>query len=90
MKKTKMLAALAALAVFVGSAAHAQEQPDLRKMAQGMKRNQEELRLYTWDTKIVFQSHLCTSCGPQFRTRQFGAFRGCLFGSRRDAHRVRK
>jgi len=56
-KKTKMLAALAALAVFVGSAAHAQEQPDLRKMAQGMKRNQEELRLYTWDTKIVFEAN---------------------------------
>ena len=56
-KKTKMLAALAALAVFVGSAAHAQEQPDLRKMAQGMKRNQEELRLYIWDTKIVFEAN---------------------------------
>jgi hypothetical protein len=50
-----MLAVVAAVAVFAGSDARAQEQPDLRKMAEGMKRNQEELRLYTWDSKIVFE-----------------------------------
>jgi hypothetical protein len=54
-KITKWLAVLAAVAVFAGSNANAQEQPDLRKMAEGMKRNQEALRLYTWDTKIVFE-----------------------------------
>ena len=46
---------LAAVAVFAGSDARAQAQPDLRKMAEGMKRNQEELRLYTWDSQIVFE-----------------------------------
>jgi len=54
-KITKWVAMLAAVAVFAGSDARAQEQPDLRKMAEGMKRNQEELRLYTWDSQIVFE-----------------------------------
>ena len=54
-KTTKCLAVLAAVAVFAGSNVRAQEQPDLRKMAEGMKRNQEALRHYTWDTKIIFE-----------------------------------
>ena len=55
MKKGKWLAVLAAVAVCAGSNARAQEQPDLRKLAEGMKRNQEELRHYTWDSKVVFE-----------------------------------
>ena len=55
MKKCKWLAVLAAVAVCAGSNARAQEQPDLRKLAEGMKRNQEELRHYTWDSKVVFE-----------------------------------
>jgi hypothetical protein len=54
-KKRKWLAVLAAVAVCAGSNAHAQDQPDLRKLAEGMKRNQEELRQYTWDSKVVFE-----------------------------------
>jgi hypothetical protein len=54
-KKCKWLAVLAAVAVCAGSNARAQEQPDLRKLAEGMKRNQEELRHYTWDSKVVFE-----------------------------------
>jgi hypothetical protein len=54
-KISRWLAVLAAMAVFAGTDAHAQEQPDLRKMAEGIKRNQEALRHYTWDSKIVFE-----------------------------------
>ena len=55
MKISTWLAVLAAMAVFAGTDARAQEQPDLRKMAEGIKRNQEALRHYTWDSKIVFE-----------------------------------
>jgi len=55
MKKARWLAVLAVVAICAGSDARAQEQPDLRKLAEGMKRNQEELRNYTWDSKVVFE-----------------------------------
>ena len=55
MKSARWLAVLAVIAVFAGSDARAQEQTDLRMLAAGLKRNQQELQRYTWDSKVVFE-----------------------------------
>ena len=54
-KKARWLAVFAVVALCAGTDVRAQEQPDLRKLAEGMKRNQEELRHYTWDSKVIFE-----------------------------------
>ena len=55
MKKARWLAVFAVVALCAGTDVRAQEQPDLRKLAEGMKRNQEELRHYSWNSKVIFE-----------------------------------
>jgi hypothetical protein len=54
MKRSKWLAAMAAIAIISGSAALAQELLDLNEAGAMMRRNQEEIRQYTWDMKLTF------------------------------------
>ena len=53
MNRVKCLVAIATMAVVAATAAHAQE-IDLRKRAKKMRQNQEELRRYSWETKMTF------------------------------------
>jgi hypothetical protein len=54
MKRWNWLAAIAAVAMIAGTAALAQVPPDLGKMGAQMRRNQEEIRQYSWDMKLTF------------------------------------
>jgi hypothetical protein len=54
MNRLKWLAVIAAIAMIASSAALAQEQLDLSKMGAQMRRNQEEIRQYSWDMKLTF------------------------------------
>jgi len=54
MKRSKWLAAMAAIAIISGSAALSQELLDLNEAGAMMRRNQEEIRQYTWDMKLTF------------------------------------
>jgi hypothetical protein len=54
MNRLKWLGAVAVVAMISGTPSLAQEQPDLSKMAKKMRQNQEELRRYSWDTKMTF------------------------------------
>jgi hypothetical protein len=53
MNRVKTLVAIVAITAAAGTSL-AQEQPDLRKMASGMRKNQEELRHYSWDSTVTF------------------------------------
>jgi len=55
MHRVNILVAIVAITAMAGTASLAQEQIDLQKMASGMKRNQEELRQYTWESKVSFE-----------------------------------
>jgi hypothetical protein len=55
MNRLKTLVAIAAMTTMAGTASLAQEQPDLRKMATGMRMNQEELQKYKWESRIAFE-----------------------------------
>ncbi len=55
MNRLKTLVAVAMITTVAGSVALAQGQPDLRKMAAGMRKNQEELRQYSWNSTVSFQ-----------------------------------
>jgi hypothetical protein len=52
--RTVTCLAVAVTAVIAGANALAQEPPDLQELAARMKQNQEDLRSYSWQTKIVF------------------------------------
>jgi len=54
MMRLKWLAAIAAIAMISGTTSFAQEQLDLRTMAKKMRQNQEDLRRYSWETKMTF------------------------------------
>jgi len=53
MNRVKSLMAIATMAVVAATAAHAQE-IDLRKAGKKMRQNQEDLRRYSWETKMSF------------------------------------
>ena len=53
MIRVKNLMAIATMAVVAATAAHAQE-IDLRKRGKAMRKNQEELQRYSWETKMTF------------------------------------
>ena len=53
MKRVNTLAVLAVMMVMAFGTIHAQD-IDLRAMAKKMRINQEELRAYSWDTKVTF------------------------------------
>ena len=55
MKRTQLIGVLAAIFVLGTTIAGAQEPFDKKKMASQMRRNQEELRKYSWESKIVFE-----------------------------------
>ena len=55
MKPTQLIGVLAAILVLGTTVAGAQEPFDKKKMASQMRRNQEELRNYSWESKIVFE-----------------------------------
>ena len=55
MNRLKTLVAVVAMTTIVGTVALAQELPDPRKMAAGMRKNQEELRKYSWNSTVSFQ-----------------------------------
>lgn len=54
MRRLYVLTVLAAMAVSGVPGAEAQEPLDLKKMGTQMRRNQEELRQYSWESKTVF------------------------------------
>ena len=54
MNRLKWLAAIVAMAMIAGTAALAQEALDLSQMAAQMRRNQEEIRQYSWEMKMTF------------------------------------
>jgi len=54
MNRSKWLAVIAAALVFTGTAALAQELLDLNEAGAMMRRNQEEIRQYSWDMKLTF------------------------------------
>jgi hypothetical protein len=54
MKRPKWLAAIAAIAMITGAAVFAQEALDLNQAGAMMRRNQEEIRQYSWDMKLTF------------------------------------
>jgi len=54
MNRLKWFVAIAAVAMTAGTATFAQDQVDLKKMATRMRQNQEELRQYSWETKMIF------------------------------------
>ena len=54
MNRLKWLGAIAVVAMISSTTSLAQEQLDLRKMAKNMRQNQEELRRYSWETKMTF------------------------------------
>jgi hypothetical protein len=54
MIRLKWLGAIAVVAMISGTTSLAQEQLDLSKMAKKMRQNQEELRRYSWETKMTF------------------------------------
>jgi len=53
MDRVKRLVAIVAMTMVAATAAHAQE-IDLRKRAREMRKNQEELQRYSWETKMTF------------------------------------
>ena len=53
MIRVKSLMAIATMAVVAATAAHAQD-IDLRKRGREMRKNQEELQRYSWETKMTF------------------------------------
>ena len=53
MNRVKTLVAIVVITAAAG-AALAQEQPDPQMMAAGMRKNQEELRQYSWESKVTF------------------------------------
>jgi len=53
MNRVTTLVAIVVITAAAG-ATLAQEQPDLQMMAAGMRKNQEELRQYTWESKVTF------------------------------------
>ena len=55
MTRLKTLVAVAAITAIVGTASFAQQSPDQRKMAAGMRKNQDELRRYSWNSTVSFQ-----------------------------------
>jgi hypothetical protein len=55
MNRLKTLMAVVAMMGAAGAVALAQEQPDMRSMATGMRKNQEELQKYTWESKVSFE-----------------------------------
>ena len=55
MHRLKTLVAIAVMTAMAGTASLAQELPDQRKMAAGMRKNQEELRKYSWNSTVSFQ-----------------------------------
>ena len=54
MNRLKWLAVIAAIAMITGTTAFAQEALDLNEAGKMMRRNQEEIRQYTWDMKLTF------------------------------------
>jgi hypothetical protein len=54
MNRLKWLVAIAAVSMTAGTATFAQDQVDLKKMANQMRQNQEELRQWSWETKRIF------------------------------------
>jgi len=54
MKRSKRLAVIAAIAIIAGTTVLAQEALDLNQAGAMMRRNQEEIRQYTWDMKLTF------------------------------------
>ena len=54
MKRSKCLATLAVIAMITAATAFAQEALDLDEASAMMRRNQEEIRQYTWDMKLTF------------------------------------
>ncbi len=55
MRPSHLFGTLVAIAAFGATLAPAQETLDLRKMATQMRRNQEEIRQYSWEEKITFE-----------------------------------
>lgn len=53
MNRVTTLVAIVVITAAAG-ATLAQEQPDLQMMAAGMRKNQEELRQYSWESKVTF------------------------------------
>ena len=54
MKRLKWIAAIAATAMIFGTEAFAQELLDLNEAGALMRRNQEEIRQYSWETRTTF------------------------------------
>ena len=55
MRFSRLFGTLVVIAAFGATIAPAQETLDLQKMATQMRRNQEEIRKYSWESKIVFE-----------------------------------
>ena len=55
MNRLKTLVAVVAMTTMAGTTSLAQEQPDLRRMASGMRMNQEELQKYKWESRVAFE-----------------------------------
>jgi hypothetical protein len=55
MNRVKRLVMVVAVAVTASGFSVAEEQPDLQKMASEMRKNQEAIRQYAWESKIRFE-----------------------------------
>lgn len=92
MNRLRTLVAVAMITAVAGSVSLAQEQPDMRKMAAGMRMNQEELQKYTWESRIAFEVEGVQSRVDTFTVRYVmgGALEKMQISSKVEKKKVRR